>query len=59
MQLLQIKYECSVCGCRWEEVWDCTCDSECPDCGQRDIEAVNREEINSVRDNGECRDLEK
>lgn len=25
-------YEC-VCGAVWEDVWDCGCDDECPECG--------------------------
>ena len=38
-QWLQIDYHCPACEHDWQEEWSCACDSECPQCGARDIEA--------------------
>lgn len=41
----KISYTCPECGERWEEEWDCACDSECPSCGLKNIEAEDFEKI--------------
>lgn len=30
-------YDCYRCGTHWTDVWSCTCDDECPECGARDV----------------------
>ena len=42
-----IAYECPQCGHLWTEIWFSPCDSECPDCGLSDIEAVDYEVVPS------------
>lgn len=37
-------YECSECGARWEDEWDCACNDKCPDCNA-EIEPYKSEEI--------------
>lgn len=44
-QELLVTYGCPSCGHRWHEVWSCTCDSECPQCGQSNIQASTWEDI--------------
>lgn len=39
-QWLEIDYHCSECGQDWQEEWSCACDSDCPACGARHIEAA-------------------
>lgn len=43
-QWFEIEYECKQ-GHTWTEEWSCACDSECPDCGQRDVPAQNYREV--------------
>lgn len=31
-------YQCPECQTLWEDVWDCACNDECPNCGIKDIE---------------------
>lgn len=40
-----VKYRCPKCSETWEEVWASPCDSECPKCGTRDIEAYEYDHI--------------
>lgn len=40
-RLVNIKYSCPACGHEWQEQWTCACDSECPGCGTRDINALS------------------
>jgi len=35
--LLNINYECPTCNTKWNELYECACDSECPECGESDI----------------------
>lgn len=38
---LNIEYGCPNCGHDWEDQWSCACDSECPECGTKDISALS------------------
>ena len=48
MQEYVIRYECPACQHQWHEIWSCACDSECPACGLRAIQAADYEEISST-----------
>lgn len=37
----QIMYICPECGESWEEIWECPCNSECPECECEDIEPAS------------------
>jgi predicted Zn-ribbon and HTH transcriptional regulator len=39
-----IYYQCPDCGNDWHEEWSCACDSECPHCGARNIQATSWED---------------
>lgn len=45
---LVIQYRCPVddggCGHEWSEEWSCACDSECPECGLKNITALSWED---------------
>jgi len=28
------------CGVEWQDNWSCACNSECPECGTKDIEPI-------------------
>lgn len=43
-RLLDIEYRCPECGHEWTEQWSCACDSECPACGLKNIEALSWDE---------------
>lgn len=47
-QLFAIEYHCPDCQHVWHETWSCACDSTCPACGCRNIEAFNYEEVTPV-----------
>lgn len=38
-------YRCPYCGTEWEDVWDSTCDDDCPACGERHIEPYKSEDV--------------
>lgn len=40
-RLLDIEYRCSECDHEWQEQWSCACDSECPNCGVKNITALS------------------
>jgi len=40
-ELLDIQYRCPECGHEWEEQWSSACDSECPNCGTKNITALS------------------
>jgi len=49
--IFDILYNCPFCHHEWRETWTCACDSDCPKCGTRNIEAkswkeIKKEEIN-------------
>lgn len=35
-------YLCPECGTDWADTWECACNSECPACGIKDIEPLDR-----------------
>ena len=39
-----IYYECPDCGHLWQEEYECACDSTCPECGTRNIQALEWED---------------
>ena len=39
--MLNINYECPTCGHQWTELYECACDSECPECGEGAITAAS------------------
>jgi predicted RNA-binding Zn-ribbon protein involved in translation (DUF1610 family) len=43
-RLLDIEYRCPECGHEWTEQWSCACDSQCPNCGLKNIEALSWDE---------------
>lgn len=43
--MYQIYYSCPDCGENWLEYYDCACDSECPACGAKNIQAEDFEEV--------------
>lgn len=43
-RLLDIEYRCPECGHEWTEQWSCACDSQCPACGLKSIEALSWDE---------------
>lgn len=42
---LDIRYRCPECGHRWVDQYSSACDSDCPNCGTRDIEAFQYKEV--------------
>lgn len=42
---LDIRYRCPECGHTWEEVYTAACDSECPNCGLRNIQSLMWKEV--------------
>lgn len=41
VRLLDIEYRCPECDHEWQEKWSCACDSECPNCGLKNITALS------------------
>lgn len=41
VRLLDIEYRCPDCDHEWQEQWSCACDSECPNCGLKNITALS------------------
>jgi len=50
MSWYRIEYRCPKCGHEWEEEYSCACDSECGECGQGDIQALEWERIDDTDD---------
>ena len=44
-RLLKVEYCCPNCGHEWQEQWSCACDSQCPECGLKNIEALSWDEL--------------
>jgi hypothetical protein len=48
-QMYLIKYRHDNCevkpGVEWEDTWDCACNGQCPECGMKDIEPCDYDEI--------------
>jgi len=38
-------YRCPYCSTEWEDVWDSTCEDDCPSCGKRHIKPYESEDI--------------
>lgn len=46
-------YTCPTCAnVEWDEVWDATCNSECPLCGLSDIEPLSWEDVDDEEEEG-------
>lgn len=47
----RIKYRHDDCpikpGVEWDDIWDCPCNGQCPECGTKDIEAVDWDVIDT------------
>lgn len=43
-RLFDIKYRCPECDHEWQEQWTSACDSQCPNCGLKDITALSWDE---------------
>ena len=43
--MLKIKYKCYRCDREWTEYYECACDSECPKCFAKDVEADQWDEV--------------
>lgn len=43
-RLLDIEYRCPECDHEWQEQWTSACDSQCPNCGLKDITALSWDE---------------
>lgn len=41
--LLKISYVCPSCAAEWQDLWTSACDSECGECGQRDVQPTDWE----------------
>jgi len=39
------RYMCPKCGHLWCDVWDSTCDDDCPNCGERHISPYESEDV--------------
>jgi DNA-directed RNA polymerase subunit RPC12/RpoP len=40
-RLLDIEYRCPECDHDWQEQWSCACDSQCPNCGLKNVLALS------------------
>lgn len=49
--MYKITYLCYNCMYEWNEENDCACDSECPMCNARNVEACEYEEIEDEYEN--------
>lgn len=43
-RLLDIEYRCPECDHEWQEQWTSACDSQCPNCGLKEITALSWDE---------------
>lgn len=41
-------YQCPKCSHVWNDVWDCGCDDDCPECGNRAITPVMSEPVSET-----------
>lgn len=37
-------YSCPECDTEWEDIWDSTCDDQCPNCGLKGISPYKSED---------------
>lgn len=42
-------YTCPTCEHEWTDSWDCTCDDDCPSCGERHISPTHSEDLRPVK----------
>jgi DNA-directed RNA polymerase subunit RPC12/RpoP len=40
-RMLDIEYRCPDCDHEWQEQWSCACDSQCPNCGLKNVLALS------------------
>lgn len=43
-------YRCPGCGARWEDQWSCTCDDDCPECGERHLSPRKSDDLSVTVD---------
>ncbi len=43
-------YRCPQCDYHWSDAWDCTCDDDCPNCGNRHISPYTSEDCSGDRE---------
>lgn len=41
-------YCCPRCEYFWEDEWSSACDDQCPSCGQKNIEAIDSEDLSII-----------
>jgi hypothetical protein len=41
-------YSCERCGEEWVDEWSCMCNDECPECGARDYEPFDSDDLTEV-----------
>jgi hypothetical protein len=41
-------YECPRCGCKWTDLWSCTCDDDCRRCGNRHISPYDSDDLTEI-----------
>lgn len=42
------KYRCGACGRAWADEWSCTCDDDCPHCGDRSWSPYDSDDLSTV-----------
>ena len=46
-------YRCDRCHYEWSDEWSATCDDECPDCGARNMQATDSDDLTVIIDETE------
>lgn len=43
-------YRCARCGHEWTDEWSATCDDECPNCGARNMQPTDSDDLTVIID---------